>query len=125
MFAVGGAEQSAVLMGVPVARTKIIVYALSGTLAGLAGALTAAYLQPGVTVIGVGAELDAISVVVIGGTILTGGMGTVLGTMIGVGLRTVIQNVINQIGTLDSNYQSVVSGVFLLIVVVLQRVLRR
>ena len=75
--------------------------------------------------IGVGTELDAISVVVIGGTLLTGGMGTVLGTMIGVGLRTVIQNVINQIGTLDSNYQSVVSGVFLLVVVVLQRILRR
>ncbi|GGU23709.1 ABC transporter permease [Lentzea flava] len=125
VFATGGAEQSAVLMGVPVARTKIGVYTASGTLAGLAGALTAAYLQSGVTVIGVGTELDAISVVVIGGTLLTGGMGTVLGTVIGVGLIKVIQNVINQIGTLDSNYQSVVSGVFLLIVVVLQRMLRR
>ncbi|ANZ41887.1 ATPase [Lentzea guizhouensis] len=125
VFATGGAEQSAVLMGVPVARTKVLVYAMSGTLSGLAGALTAAYLQSGVTVIGVGTELDAISVVVIGGTLLTGGAGTVLGTMIGVGLRTVIQNIINQIGTLDSNFQSVVSGVFLLIVVVLQRILRR
>lgn len=125
VFATGGAEQSAVLMGVPVARTKIGVYTASGTLAGLAGALTAAYLQSGVTVIGVGTELDAISVVVIGGTLLTGGMGTVLGTVIGVGLIKVIQNVINQIGTLDSNYQSVVSGVFLLVVVVLQRTLRR
>ncbi|MGW4212085.1 ABC transporter permease [Lentzea sp. NPDC004789] len=125
VFAVGGAEQSAVLMGVPVVRTKIGVYTASGTLAGLAGALTAAYLQSGVTVIGVGTELDAISVVVIGGTLLTGGMGTILGTVIGVGLIKVIQNVINQIGTLDSNYQSVVSGAFLLVVVVLQRVLRR
>ncbi|MFD4639941.1 ABC transporter permease [Lentzea sp. NPDC058436] len=125
VFATGGAEQSAVLLGVPVARTKVLVYTMSGTLAGLAGALTAAYLQSGVTVIGVGLELDAIAVVVIGGTLLTGGMGTVLGTVIGVGLIKVIQNVINQIGTLDSNYQSVVSGVFLLIVVVLQRILRR
>ncbi|MGI5507152.1 ABC transporter permease [Lentzea sp. CA-135723] len=125
VFATGGAEQSAVLLGVPVARTKILVYTMSGTLAGLAGALTAAYLQSGVTVIGVGLELDAIAVVVIGGTLLTGGMGTILGTVIGVGLIKVIQNVINQIGTLDSNYQSVVSGVFLLIVVVLQRILRR
>ena len=125
VFATGGAEQSAVLLGVPVAKTKILVYTMSGTLAGLAGALTAAYLQSGVTVIGVGLELDAISVVVIGGTLLTGGMGTILGTVIGVGLIKVIQNVINQIGTLDSNYQSVVSGVFLLIVVVLQRILRR
>ncbi|KJK46904.1 ATPase [Lentzea aerocolonigenes] len=125
VFATGGAEQSAVLLGVPVAKTKIGVYTMSGTLAGLAGALTAAYLQSGVTVIGVGTELDAIAVVVIGGTLLSGGMGTVLGTVIGVGLIKVIQNVINQIGTLDSNYQSVVSGVFLLIVVVLQRILRR
>jgi ribose/xylose/arabinose/galactoside ABC-type transport system permease subunit len=125
VFATGGAEQSAILLGVPVARTKILVYTTSGTLAGLAGALTAAYLQSGVTVIGVGTELDAIAVVVIGGTLLTGGMGTVLGTVIGVGLIKVIQNVINQIGTLDSNYQSVVSGVFLLVVVVLQRILRR
>lgn len=125
VFATGGAEQSAVLLGVPVAKTKVLVYTMSGTLAGLAGALTAAYLQSGVTVIGVGLELDAIAVVVIGGTLLTGGMGTVLGTVIGVGLIKVIQNVINQIGTLDSNYQSVVSGVFLLIVVVLQRILRR
>ena len=94
-------------------------------LAGFAGALTAAYLQSGVTVIGVGTELDAISAVVIGGTLLTGGAGTVLGTLVGVLLRNVIQNVINQIGTLDSNYQSVVSGGFLLVVVVIQRLLAR
>ena len=94
-------------------------------LAGLAGALTAAYLQSGVTVIGVGTELDAIAAVVIGGTLLTGGAGTVLGTAIGVLLRNVIQNVINQIGGLDSNYQSVISGAFLLIVVVVQRSLAR
>ena len=125
VFATGGAEQSALLMGLPVARTKITVYTLSGVLSGLAGALTAAYLQSGVTVIGVGTELDAISVVVIGGTLLTGGAGTVLGTVIGVGLRNVIQNIINQIGTLDSNYQSVVSGAFLLVVVILQRSLAR
>ncbi|MEQ0562208.1 ABC transporter permease [Amycolatopsis sp. NEAU-NG30] len=125
VFAVGGAEQSAVLMGIPVARTKIGLYTLSGALAGFAGVLTAAYLQSGVTVLGVGTELDAISVVVIGGTLLTGGAGTVLGTLVGVLLRTLIQNVINQIGTLDSHYQTVVSGAFLLVVVVIQRLLAR
>jgi ribose transport system permease protein len=125
LFATGGSEQSALLMGLPVARTKITVYTMSGLLAGFAGAMTAAYLQSGVTVLGVGTELDAISVVVIGGTLLTGGAGTVLGTVIGVLLRNVIQNIINQIGTLDSNYQSVVSGAFLLIVVVIQRLLAR
>ncbi|NUT99835.1 MAG: ABC transporter permease [Saccharothrix sp.] len=125
VFAVGGAEHSALLMGLPVARTKVLVYVMSGVLAGFAGALTAAYLQSGVTVIGVGLELDAISVVVIGGTLLTGGAGTIIGTVVGVGIRTVVQNVINQIGTLDSNFQSVVSGAFLLLVVVLQRSLAR
>ncbi|WP_410635386.1 ABC transporter permease [Amycolatopsis sp. cmx-4-83] len=125
VFAIGGAEQSALLMGLPVARTKISLYTLSGALAGFAGVLTAAYLQSGVTVIGVGTELDAISVVVIGGTLLTGGAGTIIGTLVGVLLRTLIQNVINQIGTLDSNYQTVVSGAFLLVVVVIQRLLAR
>ncbi|WP_431876488.1 ABC transporter permease [Amycolatopsis sacchari] len=121
VFALGGAEQSAVLMGLPVARTKITLYTLSGGLAGVAGLLTAAYLQSGVTVLGVGTELDAISVVVIGGTLLTGGAGTLVGVL----LRTLIQNVINQVGTLDSNYQTMVSGAFLLVVVVIQRLLAR
>ncbi|MDX3192207.1 ABC transporter permease [Streptomyces sp. MN03-5084-2B] len=125
VFAIGGAEQSALLMGLPVVRTKIGLYTLSGALAGFAGVLTAAYLQSGVTVIGVGTELDAISVVVIGGTLLTGGAGTIIGTLVGVLLRTLIQNVINQIGTLDSSYQTVVSGAFLLVVVVIQRLLAR
>jgi len=123
LFAIGGAESSAVLMGLPVVRGKVLVYTLSGLLAGFSGAMTAAYLQSGVTVIGVGTELDAIAAVVIGGTLLTGGAGTVLGTIVGVLLRNVIQNIINQIGTLDSNYQSVVSGGFLLVVVVVQRTL--
>jgi galactofuranose transport system permease protein len=122
VFAIGGAESSALLMGLPVARTKIIVYTASGVLAGFAGALTAAYLQSGVTVIGVGTELDAIAAVVIGGTLLTGGAGTIVGTAVGVLLRNVISNVINQIGQLDSNLQSVISGAFLLVVVVIQRV---
>ena len=125
LFAMGGSESSARLMGLPVTRNKVIVYGLSGTLAGLAGAMTAAYLQSGVTVIGVGTELDAIAAVVIGGTLLVGGAGTVLGTLVGVGLRNVIQNIINQIGTLDSNYQSVVSGGFLLLVVIAQQWLTR
>ena len=125
LFATGGAEGSALLMGLPVLRTKTVVYTASGVLAGFAGALTAAYLQSGVTVIGVGTELDAIAAVVIGGTLLSGGAGTVFGTVVGVLLRNVIANVINQIGGLDSNFQSVISGLFLVVVVVLQRTLSR
>ncbi|WP_030587152.1 ABC transporter permease [Streptomyces globisporus] len=125
LFAVGGSSDAATLMGLPVARTKILVYTLSGLLAGLAGALNAARLSSGVTIVGVGMELDAISAVVIGGTLLIGGAGSVSGTLWGVLLLAVIQNLINQIGSLNSSYQSVVSGGFLIVVVVAQRYLAR
>ncbi|WP_255945587.1 ABC transporter permease [Streptomyces odontomachi] len=125
VYAVGGNEGAAALMGVPVARTKTLVYTLSGLLAGLAGALNAAYLASGVTILGYGMELDAIAAVVIGGTLLTGGLGYVSGALVGVLLLKVIQNVINQIGSLDSAYQQVVSGAFLVLVVVAQTWLGR
>ncbi|MEU5802922.1 MULTISPECIES: ABC transporter permease [Streptomyces] len=125
LFAVGGSSDAATLMGLPVARTKILVYTISGLLAGLAGALNAARLSSGVTIVGVGMELDAISAVVIGGTLLVGGAGSISGTLWGVLLLAVIQNLINQIGSLNSSYQSVVSGGFLIVVVVAQRYLAR
>jgi ribose transport system permease protein len=125
VYAVGGSEDAASLMGLPVARIKIIVYLTSGLLAGLAGALNAARLSSGVTILGVGMELDAIAAVVIGGTLLVGGAGMVSGTLCGVLLLGSIQNVINQIGSLDSSYQSVVSGAFLIVVVVVQAYLSR
>ncbi len=68
-------------------------------------------------------ELDVIAAVVIGGTLLTGGAGTLSGTLVGVLLLGVIQNIINQIGSLTSAYQQVVSGTFLAVVVVVQRYL--
>ncbi|WP_055587123.1 ABC transporter permease [Peterkaempfera griseoplana] len=125
LFAVGGSADAATLMGLPVARTRVLVYVLSGLLAGFAGALNAARLSSGVTIIGVGMELDAIAAVVIGGTLLVGGAGSVSGTLWGVLLLAVIQNLINQIGSLNSSYQSVVSGGFLIVVVVAQRYLAR
>ncbi|MDN3272284.1 ABC transporter permease [Streptomyces sp. MA15] len=125
VYAVGGNEDAAALMGAPVAVTKILVYTLSGVLAGLAGALNAAWLASGVTILGNGMELDAISAVVIGGTLLTGGLGYVSGSLVGVLLLKVIQNVINQIGSLDSSYQLVVSGAFLALVVIAQTWLGR
>ncbi|MEV0093895.1 ABC transporter permease [Streptomyces sp. NPDC050738] len=125
VYAVGGNEDAAALMGAPVARTTTSVYALSGLCAGLAGALNAAYLASGVTILGVGMELDAISAVVIGGTLLSGGFGFISGSLVGVLLLKVIQNVINQIGSLSSAYQQVVSGAFLAVVVVAQTYLAR
>jgi galactofuranose transport system permease protein len=120
VYAVGGSEDAAALMGVAVRRTKVWVYVMSGLLAGLAGAINAAKLGSGVTVLGSGMELDAIAAVVIGGTLLTGGAGTVAGTVAGVLLLGVIQNLINQVGNLNSNWQQVISGAFLALVVVAQ-----
>jgi galactofuranose transport system permease protein len=125
LFAVGGGEHAAELMGVPVRRSKTLVYLISGLLAGLAGALLAARSSSGVPTVGSGLELEAIAAVVIGGTLLTGGAGTLSGTLAGVLLLGVIQNLINQIGGLSSSYQAVVSGAFLIVVVLAQAYLSR
>jgi ribose/xylose/arabinose/galactoside ABC-type transport system permease subunit len=120
VYALGGSEDAAALMGIAVRRTKVWVYVMSGLLAGLAGAINAAKLGSGVTVLGSGMELNAIAAVVIGGTLLTGGAGTIAGTIAGVLLLGVIQNLINQVGNLNSNWQQVISGAFLALVVVAQ-----
>ncbi|BCY06963.1 sugar ABC transporter permease [Actinoplanes sp. L3-i22] len=125
VHAIGGSEDAAALMGLPVRRIKVWVYLLSGLLAGLAGAINAAKLGSGVTVLGSGMELDAIAAVVIGGTLLTGGSGSIAGTVAGVLLLGVIQNLINQVGNVNSNWQQVISGTFLAAVVVVQTYLVR
>lgn len=125
IFAVGGSESASAYMGLPVARVKLSVYIVSGACAGLAGALNAGYSSSGVPTVGVGLELSAISAVVIGGTLLVGGRGSLVGTLAGVLLLSVIQNMINQVGSLSSSVQAVVSGGFLAIVVIIQTVLSR
>ncbi|PSL04695.1 monosaccharide ABC transporter membrane protein (CUT2 family) [Haloactinopolyspora alba] len=125
VLAIGGQEDAAELMGLPVVRTKVITYLVNGLLAGLGGALIASYTSSGVTVLGVGMELEVISAVVLGGTLLTGGAGTILGTLVGALLLQVIKNVINQVGSLNSNWQAVVSGTILLMVVSIQSYLAR
>jgi ribose/xylose/arabinose/galactoside ABC-type transport system permease subunit len=125
VFAIGGSEEAAELMGLPVARVKTLVYVLSSVLTGLAGVLVAAQTQSGLPTIGEGRELEAIAAVVIGGTLLSGGAGSLSGTLAGVLLLKVIQNLINQFGTLTAYYQQVVSGTFLLVVVLLQSSVRR
>jgi ribose/xylose/arabinose/galactoside ABC-type transport system permease subunit len=125
IFAIGGSEESARLMGLPVDRTKVIAYTTSGALAGFAGALLAARLSAGDPNAGLAWELDAISAVVVGGTLLTGGAGTMSGSLAGVLLLSILQNLINQVGTLGSYAQQVVSGFFLIVVVVVQAYLTR
>ena len=125
VFAIGGSEDAAPLMGLPVRRVKTSLYVWSALLAGLAGILIAARSSTGEPTAGYGLELQAIAAVVIGGTLLTGGYGTMSGTLAGVALLAVIQNIINQVGTLSQYYQDVVSGAFLLAVVLLQLILAR
>jgi ribose transport system permease protein len=120
VFAVGDNQEAAELMGLPVARVRLLVYVISAVLTGLAGVLVAAQTQSGLPTIGEGRELDAIAAVVIGGTLLSGGAGSLMGTVAGVLLLKVIQNLINQVGTLTAYYQQVVSGVFLVLVVLIQ-----
>lgn len=125
LFAVGGSEEAARLAGVQVDRVKIIAYTVSGALSGFAGALVAAWLSAGQPLVGQAWELYAIASVVLGGTLLTGGAGTMLGSLAGVLLFYTIQNVINQVGTLTSYTQQVVTGAFLIVVVAAQTYLTR
>jgi ribose/xylose/arabinose/galactoside ABC-type transport system permease subunit len=121
VYAIGGNEDATGLMGIPVNRMKIMVYALNGALAGFTGILLMGRLggaaQP---VAGNMWELDAIAAAVIGGTLLIGGRGGVFGTFIGVMLLGVILNIINLQGTLDSWWQPVIRGGFLLFIVIIQ-----
>ena len=104
---------------------KLACYLGTAVLATFAGMLIAARSSSGLSSIAQGWELQAIAAVVIGGTLLTGGKGSMVGTMAGVLLLGVIQNLINQVGTLRPEWQLVVSGAFLLAVVVVQTLLTR
>jgi simple sugar transport system permease protein len=125
VYAVGGNEHSAMLMGLPVARTKVAVYAISGTCSALAGLLFSFYSLSGYSLAAVGTELDAIAATVIGGTLLSGGVGLVVGSLLGVLVLGIIQTVISFEGTLSSWWTRIVIGVLLLVFVVLQRLLVR
>ena len=105
----------------PVARTTILVYTLSSTLAGLAGIVFSLYTSAGYSLSALGVELDAIAAVVIGGTLLTGGYGSVAGTFVGVMLQGLVQTYIVFDGTLSSWWTKIVIGALLFMFVVLQR----
>ncbi len=121
VYALGGNETSAALMGVPVARTTILIYALSSTLAGLAGIVFSLYTSAGYSLSALGVELDAIAAVVIGGTLLTGGYGFIAGTFIGVMLQGLVQTYIVFDGSLSSWWTKIVIGALLFMFILLQR----
>lgn len=123
VYALGGNAVSASLMGVPVARTTVAIYVLSSVLAAVAGIVFSLYTSAGYPLAAVGVELDAISAVVIGGTLLTGGYGFVLGTFVGVMLLGLVQTYIIFDGTLSSWWTKIVIGVLLFLFIVLQRLI--
>ncbi|GII00174.1 galactofuranose ABC transporter, permease protein YjfF [Planobispora takensis] len=123
VYAVGGNEQSAMLMGLPVARTKIAVYTISGFCSALGGVLLSFYMLSGYGLHAVGMELDAIAAVVIGGTLLTGGSGYVLGTVLGVLVLGLIQTIISFEGTLSSWWTKIFIGMLLFVFILLQRLI--
>jgi galactofuranose transport system permease protein len=123
VYAIGGNEQSALLMGVPVGRTKIAVYTVSGFCSALAGLIFTLYIQSGDPLHGVGLELDAIAAVVIGGTLLTGGSGYVLGTLLGVLMLGLSKTLITFEGSLSSWWSRIVIGLLLLLFILLQRLI--
>lgn len=130
VLAVGGNPEAAQLMGLPVKRTLFLVYLINGALTGLVGVLLAINLNGGSATEGAGWELIAIAAVVVGGTLLTGGVGSVFGTFVGVLLLGMIVEMLQ----LENNYtidhggglylssfwQDVIRGIFLLVVVLLQ-----
>ncbi|WP_426321634.1 ABC transporter permease subunit [Microbacterium sp. E-13] len=122
VYAIGGNEQSARLMGLGVARTKISVYVISGLCGGLAGLLLTAYSGAGYPRNGIGTELDAIAAVVIGGTLLTGGTGYVLGSLIGVLVYATIKKLISFMGA-EQAWTQIIIGALLLLFIVVQRVI--
>lgn len=123
VYALGGGEQAARLMGLPVGRTKIGVYTLSGFCAALAGAVSVSMISSGDPLKYLGWELDAIAAVVIGGTLLTGGVGYVFGTLLGVLILGLIQTLIMFDGRLDSSWTRITTGLLLFGFIALQKLL--
>lgn len=121
VYAIGGNEQSAKLMGLPVARTKVLVYGFNGLCSVLAGIAYVLYVKSGWNLSLQGAELDVISAAVIGGVMLTGGVGYMAGTMFGVLLKATIPSLITFNGSLSSWWAKIATGALLLLFIGLQR----
>jgi simple sugar transport system permease protein len=123
-YAIGGNEQSALLMGLPVARTKVAIYAFGGFCSALAGAAHTFALTSGNPVAGTMLELDVIAAVVIGGTLLSGGVGSVFGTFLGVMILGILQTALVMQGTLSSWWAKIVLGGLLLVFLLLQKLVQ-
>jgi len=124
VYAIGGSEDSAALMGLPVGKTKVMVYAISGFCASLAGVLLTLYMSSGDPNAGKMLELDAIASVVIGGTLLSGGVGNLLGTLFGVLILGLIQTAITFQGDINSWWGKIITGLLVFGFILLQKLLQ-
>jgi ribose transport system permease protein len=120
VYAIGGNEDAARMMGLRVKRDKMLCYVITGFLSALAGVVLCARLGAGQPVSGEGWEMDSIASVAIGGTLLTGGVGGVGKTLCGVLIIGFIKNIINLQGDVNSYWQKIIMGLILLLVVVIQ-----
>lgn len=125
IYAIGGNKEAAKMMGARVDKNTVIAYIISGGLAALAGIVLCARLGSGQPTSGIGYETDAIAAVVMGGTLLTGGWGTMRGTFMGSITLSVINNILNLEGNLSSWWQDVILGTLVLIIIIAQSSPRR
>jgi simple sugar transport system permease protein len=125
VYAIGGSENSAALMGLSVPRTKVLVYVISGTLAGIAAVLYTGRLGTAQNITGIGWELDAIAAAVIGGTVLTGAYGYVLGSVVGALVLGLMNVLITRDGKIPPEMTTIITGAILLVFVLLQRAVTR
>jgi simple sugar transport system permease protein len=121
VYAIGGSESSSALMGLAVPRTKVLVYVISGTLSGVAAVVYTSRLGIAQNITGIGWELDAIAATVIGGTLLTGGYGYVLGSVVGALVLGLMNVLITRDGGIPPEMTTIITGGILLVFVLLQR----
>jgi simple sugar transport system permease protein len=122
IYALGGNQQSALMLGINVKRTRFLSYVISGLLSGLAGFVFIMHKPAGNASVAMRSEMDAIAASIIGGTLLTGGVGNVIGTFFGVMILATIQKIIGLSGLNDSWWQDMASGALLGFFILLQSV---
>lgn len=120
LYAVGGNEDASRMMAINVQKTKISAYAISGFCAGLAGLLMASRMSSGEPVAGQGYEMNAISAVVLGGTLMSGGKGTIQGAFFGAIVMGLLNNLMNMQGDISAQMQNVITGALLLVIIIVQ-----
>ncbi len=122
VYAMGGNQQSALMLGINVKRTRFLTHVISSVLAGLAGYVFIMHAASGKTSIGLRSEMDAIAASIIGGTLLIGGVGNVIGTFFGVLILSTIQEIIGASAVQESYWQKIASGVLLGVFIIMQSV---